>query len=1491
MQMKKRVLSVLLALCLAGSLASTAWAAGDTAGATPSPAPVTQELDENAGEPAELNDELNENDEDLENTDLTDETLDDATEDAPDSDSTGVPEEGNPSDNDGTPAEDGESDEDSTAANDESSSAPADEDDNIADEPADADGTSEDVAGPVALAETRATKNSFHITWEKYFDVTVKYVDQNGNLLDHNFDCLDQTLSSGMLTFADYAPVTFDVENGTYRFDSAHYNGVDGSTVTTLSASSSSEWWNNVNYFRFDNGESLRYQTEGWGKDNYTKEATVYMVYSFTEAEPEPQDLYISDTVAENGLFTATFQDGILSGNEEITYTWYRRLSNEGDWEPVTSQKVTGDHYNWDTNTPQQINVAYDALLKGAEDAQRYYYKVEATVKSADGTIQQYTATKQVPYYIQLQNGSFETPDVPENQFNMQWPNGTANLIWQTTGPGAINNKPGQDIEVIEEGHDGTEDNYGVNVASDGEQFAELNCEAYGALYQDVMTIPGSTLNWSFDHLARDLDEQSQHAEDTMALVIMPASEADAVAQQLSEAAESSDPASEIRAILNQLKNNGYFVEEVTDSTYTVEDDWQTHEGTYEVPDGQYLTRFFFVSVEADYDKRENASHFGTVGNLLDDVWFSTQVKPAADDEAKLIVSKTVTGLTSIDGYSVTMTVNDGNTSQDIVLNNFVSDGNGNYTASKSITYSVPANGGSKTLTVTESAPNVTGYTLDSTAYEVTEEGNILQTGSGTTVNNIVVNAARTKTVAFTNTYVADKPPEAPAHNKQAVLIDNPEDPNYGDGYNYKLSLDVIGDTNTQTMTSDLNVLMIIDRSASMKNWIESVKSAANSLIETLEDNADIGTITYDIITFNNAGSDNTKTELSWKDGTARNAIVAINKISIPWSAGTNWEAAITEAIADLNSTDKPSNAKDCVIFFTDGEPTSHIGSYGNDVYDDSPGAIQGHVNEAVDAVKKLNADYFFGIGAFSNGNSTNRGYLEQVVNAANAGTHKIVTVSKPEDLNDAFNTIASSITTGYYDVTISDTLSEYADFVLGSDGKPQFTIEITKPGTTDADGDGEKDPVIVTDEDVAPSNDIYSTDHDIYVSRDGDTFGLEFADGYMLKDGYTYTLSVIITPSDTAKTEYATTGEYPDTPDPGTGTHAGDKENGFYSNAEGKATLSYKHSSWNETLTDEYLRPVVQVPEVGDLVINKEVTGTTVSNATYYFEIETKLNMADASPKINGTAVSFTETEEGDSWKATVELQATTNNNGVDGTITITGLPIGSYTVTEKTDDASLPTVANYHWVDVAYNGDSSKDQAEVTVGSDTEKPATVAVTNNYEHDDVTLTVTKTVGGNMGDTTKDFTFTLTVTSAQGKTLDYSAIAETITVTPLDKGETDETYSFNDTSVSFEMHSGQQMKVTLPYGCSYFVSENAEGYSFQVTVTGDNDATKEGVNVSGTMDNNITVAYTNTMVVEVPTGLNRNGTPYTLMVTAAGIAGLALIGGIVAARRRRRRME
>ena len=58
------------------------------------------------------------------------------------------------------------------------------------------------------------------------------------------------------------------------------------------------------------------------------------------------------------------------------------------------------------------------------------------------------------------------------------------------------------------------------------------------------------------------------------------------------------------------------------------------------------------------------------------------------------------------------------------------------------------------------------------------------------------------------------------------------------------------------------------------------------------------------------------------------------------------------------------------------------------------------------------------------------------------------------------------------------------------------------------------------------------------------------------------------------------------------------------------------------------------------------------------------------------------------------------------------------------------------------------------------------------------------------------------------------------------------------------------------------------------------------------IDKDYTVEFANNRNPVAPTGLESNHTaPYTLMITAAGIAGLALIGSMMARRVRRRREE
>ena len=101
---------------------------------------------------------------------------------------------------------------------------------------------------------------------------------------------------------------------------------------------------------------------------------------------------------------------------------------------------------------------------------------------------------------VSLHNGSFEQPcnalqDSPK--FYIFYTEGAKGLDWLTTASD----------DKIEIGSVGTKDfqsssssssNYHTALARDGVQFAELNANKVGALYQDVSIVPGVTLYWGF---------------------------------------------------------------------------------------------------------------------------------------------------------------------------------------------------------------------------------------------------------------------------------------------------------------------------------------------------------------------------------------------------------------------------------------------------------------------------------------------------------------------------------------------------------------------------------------------------------------------------------------------------------------------------------------------------------------------------------------------------------------------------------------------------------------------------------------------------------------------------------------------------------------------------------------------------------------------------------------------------------------------------------
>lgn len=209
-------------------------------------------------------------------------------------------------------------------------------------------------------------------------------------------------------------------------------------------------------------------------------------------------------------------------------------------------------------------------------------------------------ASHRVEFGGNVLNGSFEYPAIPSGSTNYAFANGTHQLFWQTTAPG-VNHMLGQDVEL---GNDNAGNPYLLSgSAAHGKQYAELNAEATGTLYQDVLTAPGAELSWGFSHRSRKYT-----GKNTMFLII----------------ASSKDGAKiDTQAQINELIRN-YTADGKTVSygggSYTLwkmEADvyhWENHFGSYTVPDNQYATRFFFASATGT-----------TTGNLIDNVTFNQE--------------------------------------------------------------------------------------------------------------------------------------------------------------------------------------------------------------------------------------------------------------------------------------------------------------------------------------------------------------------------------------------------------------------------------------------------------------------------------------------------------------------------------------------------------------------------------------------------------------------------------------------------------------------------------------------------------------------------------------------------------------------------------------------------------------------------------------------------------------------------------------------------
>lgn len=607
--------------------------------------------------------------------------------------------------------------------------------------------------------------STFVITWETtwwgntttYAEITVHYVDSQGNGIQGTQTRNVNAYRNNTITLSDYAG---NIPG--YSYQSAHYNVIGGSIITRMTFTLGYDAVNNrnnINNVTFYNGET---EVANLDYTNDTKNIDIYLVYT------RVGNLVLTDSIANDGNLNAVLTDE--SGNDisnDFKFTWYKADSQNGTAEEVERIKITGSSYNI-SEDGKSLNVALD------NGSDKWYYVVATDSNENTFISERY----HVDYYDDIRNGSFETPNIKGLSGSSQaWGNERngvtryynierlSDFIWKTTASS-------QNIEIA---RNGTQNNtwfnsnsYSPGGAYEGKQFIELNGDTAGALYQDVLTIPGQQLNWQLAHRGRT-------GTDTMYVVIMSTKDAEKYDVTTQE---------KVEYIVNNIEDfPGVYVRKITDGNTL----WGTHNGYYNVPAEQYLTRLFFVA-------GDTASNDNTMGNFIDDVRIGQDIEPTEPGKAIVTVRKEIKGLSNEDdltNYSLTISEDENSISK--IYTGFIWDNTENVWYLEQ-TYEI-STGDYQTVNAifTETNPEtiIEGYSFVSAEYQFEDENTVTLTSEdGYSTNELTLEEEKYYTLVFTNTYELDN--ATITLNKQNV---------FGDllgGATFKITEN--GTSNTQTI-------------------------------------------------------------------------------------------------------------------------------------------------------------------------------------------------------------------------------------------------------------------------------------------------------------------------------------------------------------------------------------------------------------------------------------------------------------------------------------------------------------------------------------------------------------------------------------------------------------------------------------------------------------------------------------------------------------------
>ena len=500
----------------------------------------------------------------------------------------------------------------------------------------------------------------------------------------------------------------------------------------------------------------------------------------------------------------------------------------------------------------------------------------------------------------------------------------------------------------------------------------------------------------------------------------------------------------------------------------------------------------------------------------------------------------------------------------------------------------------------------------------------------------------------------------------------------------YKLTLDVTGKVGE---ADPIDILLIVDKSGSMKgDGVNNVNTAISKLTETLK-NANIrAQVKLAVVTF--SGNDNRYgNDSPWDDADCPPEQDWIDLNNFNWSlnnptGGTNWQAGIKKGEEVLQTG---SGTKKYVVFLTDGNPTFR--------YNNSSGYTEG--NGSNDSYRY---NYNAAITEWNNSPTLKAATGKYVIDATSNGSANCETLAQTlsgnylignntNSITDSFKKIAEAIAyPSYNNVTITDTLSDYAEFTTQDDkGRPAIQVyKGTKTYTKDTSGKttGIKE---VKKEGESLKED---TDYEYTYNSSTKTVTVKLK-GNLEKDK-TYWIEFDIKPTEKAYKEYLTNGGYgtttgdllTDAPDNTTSS----SKPGFYSNSSAKVTYKVDDSA---TKGADYNKPVIQVtPEKIDKTVTKTWDGTKQNSV--------KVKLTAKAGDLVLTNSNYKSLPSND--KMTVTLSENTQNEANSWMYKWTGLPKYYY----KEDGTKQEISYSVHELETKDNTERALENGDITKNGD---------------------------------------------------------------------------------------------------------------------------------------------------------------------------------------------